>query len=133
MLSDKAAIKVIFGAGDEEGALIIDDTGVLKPYAKRTEGVAYQHCPVLGTEALCNVAVASCYSVNDRYIPLEVKFYKTESEFIMGKNDPDFKSKLELAKELIDDALHKKIPFRYCPQYQKNCQILKGTALFKTA
>ena len=97
----------------KEGMLIIDDTGVLKPYAKKTEGVAYQHCPVLGTEAVCNVAVASCYSVNDRYIPLEVKFYKTESEFIMGKNDPDFRSKLELAKELVDDALEKKIPFRY--------------------
>ncbi len=97
-----------------EGILIIDDTGVLKPYAKKTEGVAYQHCPVLGTEALCNVAVASCYSVNDRYIPLEVKFYKTESEFVMGKNDPEFKSKLELAQELVDDAIDKKVPFRYC-------------------
>jgi SRSO17 transposase len=97
----------------KEGALIIDDTGVLKPYAPKTEGVAYQHCPVLGTEALCNVAVASCYSVNDRYIPLEVKFYKTESEFVMGKNDPDFKSKLELAKELIANACEKKIPFKY--------------------
>jgi len=31
----------------------------------------------------------------------------------MGKNDPDFKSKLELAKELIADALAKGIPFRY--------------------
>jgi SRSO17 transposase len=97
----------------KDGLLIIDDTGVLKPYAKKTEGAAYQHCPVLGTEAVCNVAVASCYSVNSRYIPLEVKFYKTESEFIMGKNDPDFKSKLELAKELIADALEKKIPFSY--------------------
>ncbi len=97
----------------KEGVLIIDDTGVLKPYAQKTEGVAYQHCPILGTEALCNVAVASCYSINDRYIPLEVKFYKTESEFIMGKNDPDFKSKLEFAKELIEDAVNKKIPFSY--------------------
>lgn len=97
----------------KEGMLIIDDTGVLKPYASKTEGVAYQHCPVLGTEALCNIAVASCYSVNDRHIPLEVKFYKTESEFMMGKNDPDFKSKLELAKELIADACDKKIPFSY--------------------
>lgn len=97
----------------KEGVLIIDDTGVLKPYASKTEGVAYQHCPILGTEALCNVAVASCYSANDRYIPLEVKFYKTESEFVMGKNDPDFKSKLELAKELIADAVDKKIPFKF--------------------
>jgi len=97
----------------EDGVLIIDDTGVLKPYAKNTEGVKYQHCPVLGSEALCNVAVASCFSVNKRYIPLELKFYKTQDEFILGKDDPDFKSKLELAKELISDAVNKKIPFRY--------------------
>jgi SRSO17 transposase len=97
----------------KDGMLIIDDTGVLKPYAKDTEGVAYQHCPVLGAEALCNVAVASCYSVNGRYIPLELKFYRTESEFTLGKNDPDFKSKLELAIELIADAVNKKLPFRY--------------------
>jgi len=32
----------------------------------------------------------------------------------MGKNDLDFKSKLELTKELICDAIEKKIPFRYC-------------------
>ena len=97
----------------KDGLLIIDDTGILKPYAQATEGVSYQHCPVLGTEALCNVAVASCYSVNDRYIPLDLKFYRTESEFLMGKNDPDFKSKLELAQELIDDAQEKQVPFRY--------------------
>lgn len=96
-----------------DGLLIIDDTGVLKPYAPKTEGVAYQHCPVLGEEALCNVAVASCLAVNKRYIPLALKFYKTQDEFIMGKNDPDFKSKLELAQELIADALNKKVPFRY--------------------
>jgi SRSO17 transposase len=97
----------------KDGLLIIDDTGVLKPYAKNTEGVKYQHCPVLGEEALCNVAVASCFSVNKRYIPLGLKFYKTQDEFILGKDDPDFKSKLEFAKELISDALNKKIPFRY--------------------
>lgn len=95
------------------GLLVIDDTGVLKPYAAKTDGVKYQHCPVLGEEALCNVAVASCFTANNRYIPLELKFYRTQDEFLMGKNDPDFKSKLELAKELITDALNNKIPFDY--------------------
>lgn len=95
----------------KNGFLIIDDTGVLKPYANKTDGVAYQHCPVLGSEAPCNVAVASCFSVNDRYIPLEFKFYKTQDKFTLGRDDPDFKSKLELAKELIADACNKKIPF----------------------
>lgn len=97
----------------KNGLLIIDDTDVLKPYAEKTEGVAYQHCPLMGEEALCNVAVATCFSVNKRYIPLELKFYRVQDEFIIGKNDLDFKSKLELAKELIASALNKKIPFRY--------------------
>ena len=52
----------------KDGLLITDHTGVLKPYAKNTEGVKYQHCPVLGTEAYCNIAVVSCFSVNSRYI-----------------------------------------------------------------
>lgn len=97
----------------KDGLLIIDDTGVLKPYALNTEGVKFQHCPVLGKEALCNVGVGSCLSVKDRYIPLDVKFYKTESEFTLGKDDPEFKSKLDLAKELIEEADNNQIPFQY--------------------
>jgi len=97
----------------KEGILIIDDTGVLKPYAAKTEGVAYQHCPIIKEEALCNVAVASAFSANGRYVPLNLKFYKTEKEFLLGKDDPDFRSKLDFAKELIDDALNRQVPFRY--------------------
>lgn len=97
----------------KNGLLIIDDTGVLKPYASKTEGARYQHCPVLKAEAVCNIGVASCFSVNNRYIPLGLKFYKTESEFLGGKEDPEFRSKLDFAKELIQDACDKDIPFDY--------------------
>jgi SRSO17 transposase len=97
----------------KNGLLIIDDTGVLKPYAANTEGAQYQHCPVLGKEAVCNVAVASCLGVNNRYIPLDVKFYKTQDEFLLGKQDPEFRSKLDLAKELITEACAKQLPFNY--------------------
>lgn len=97
----------------KHGLLIIDDTGVLKPYASKTEGARFQHCPLLGTEAICNIGVASAFSVNGRYIPLDVKFYKTESEFAGGKEDPEFRSKLDFAKELIQDACDKDIPFDY--------------------
>jgi len=98
----------------KNGLLIIDDTGVLKPYAEKTEGARWQHCPVLGDEAVCNIGVASCFSVNGRYVPLNLKFYKTESEFILGKEDPEFRSKLDFAKELVSDACDKNIPFDYC-------------------
>ncbi len=97
----------------KEGILIIDDTATLKPYASNTEGVKYQYCPVLGEKADCNISVGSCFAVNNRYIPLNNKFYKTQDEFLLGKEDPEFKSKLSLAKELIEDAYNKQIPFGY--------------------
>ena len=97
----------------KDGLLVIDDTGILKPYASNTEGAKYQYCPVLGKEANCNIGVASCFAVNNRYIPLDVKFYRTQSEFLLGKEDPEFRSKLDNALELISDAENKHIPFRY--------------------
>jgi SRSO17 transposase len=90
----------------KNGVLVIDDTGSLKPYAKKTEGVSYQHCPSIKDEAYCNVAVASCYVNAAKHIPLGLRFYKSEVEFApMGKNDPDFKSKLDFAMELIEEAV----------------------------
>ena len=44
---------------------------------------------------------------------MHLKFYKPEQEFTHGKADPRFKSKLDLAKELIDDAANKMIKFKY--------------------
>lgn len=42
-----------------------------------------------------------------------MKFYKPEAEFICGKNDPDFKSKLDFAMELIEEAIDSEIPFSH--------------------
>jgi len=97
----------------KDGVLVIDDTGSLKPYAKKTEGVAYQHCPSVKDEAYCNVAVVSCYANAVKHIPLDLRFYKTEEEFICGKNDPDFKSKLDFAIELIEESITADIPFSH--------------------
>lgn len=97
----------------KDGVLAIDDTGSVKPYAKKTDGVAYQHCPSLKTEAYCNVAVGSCFVYGNKHLPLNLKFYRTEAEFLLGKDNPDFRSKLELAKELINDAIDKNIPFSH--------------------
>ncbi len=97
----------------KNGVLAIDDTGSLKPYAKKTEGVSYQYCPVIKDKAYCNVAVVSCYANLTKHIPLNLKFYKPEAEFICGKNDPDFRSKLDFAKELIEEAITASIPFSH--------------------
>jgi len=97
----------------KNGVLAIDDTGSLKPYAKKTEGVSYQYCPSVKHEAYCNVAVVSCYANAIKHIPLNLRFYKPEAEFICGKNDPDFKSKLDFAVELIEEAISSGIPFSH--------------------
>jgi SRSO17 transposase len=99
--------------GFSNGVLAIDDTGSLKPYAKKTEGVSYQYCPSVKDEAYCNVAVVSCYANSVKHIPLNLRFYKPEAEFICGKNDPDFKSKLDFAMELINEAISTGIPFSH--------------------
>ena len=97
----------------KDGVLAIDDTGSLKPYAKKTEGVSYQYCPSVKHEAYCNVAVVSCYANTTKHIPLNLRFYKTEAEFICGKNDPEFKSKLDFAMELIEEAISSNIQFSH--------------------
>jgi SRSO17 transposase len=98
----------------KHGVLAIDDTGSLKPYAKKTAGVSYQYCPVIKEKAYCNAALVSCYANLTKHIPLGLKFYKPEAEFIpLGKNDPDFKSKLDFAMELIEEAITTGIAFSH--------------------
>jgi len=46
-------------------------------------------------------------------VPLNLRFYKPEAEFICGKNDPDFKSKLDFARELIEESITTDIPFSH--------------------
>lgn len=97
----------------KDGVLAIDDTGSLKPYAKKTEGVGYQYCPSLKSEGYCNVAVVSCFANGSKHIPLNLKFYKPAAEFRLGKYDDGFKSKLDFAKELITEAVEQNIGFSY--------------------
>jgi len=92
---------------NHRGVLAIDDTACPKPYAEKTEGAQFQYCGPLGREENCNVAVASCFVSQTKHFPVDFKSYLP----ITTPNPKDFKSKLDLAKELIDDAVNKKIPF----------------------
>ncbi len=89
------------------GVLAIDDTACPKPHAQKTEGAQVQYCGCLGKEENANVAVASCFVSNSKHFPVDFKSYLP----ITTPNPKNFKSKLDLAKELIDDAVNKKIPF----------------------
>jgi hypothetical protein len=90
-----------------KGVMAIDDTAVPKPYASKTEGTGFQHCGCLGREENANVAVASCFVSEAKHFPLNFKSYVP----FQGRPPESFKSKLDLAQELIQDALDKKIPF----------------------
>lgn len=96
----------------KNGVLIIDDTSNPKPFARKTEGVEWQYCSPLKREEYCNVVVFSAFSSTSKKFPISFKFYKPEKQFLIGKDDPDFKNKLDLAKDLISDARQHKIKFR---------------------
>lgn len=90
-----------------KGVLAIDDTACPKPYANKTEGAQYQYCAPLGREENCNVAVASCFVSNTKHFPVDFAPYLP-----LETTEPkQFKSKLDLAKELIDEAINKAIAF----------------------
>jgi len=89
------------------GIFALDDTGCPKPHAKKTEGAQYQHCGSLGREEICNVAVASCFVSNTKHFPVGFKSYIPKDQCQPNQ----FKSKLDLAKDLIEDAIAKNIPF----------------------
>ncbi len=92
---------------NKNGVLAIDDTACPKPYAEKTEGAQFQYCGTLGREENCNVAVASCFVSQSKHFPVDFKSYLP----ITTPNPKDFKSKLDLAKELISEAVAKAIPF----------------------
>lgn len=89
-----------------KSVLAIDDTSCPKPYAQKTQGAQFQYCGSLGREENCNVAVASCFVSDSKHCPLNFKPYLPDA------NPQEFKSKLDLAKELILDAIDKNIPFK---------------------
>lgn len=92
---------------NNKGVLAIDDTACPKPYAEKTEGASVQYCGCLGKEENANVAVASCFVSNSKHFPVDFKSYLP----ITTPNPKNFKSKLDLAKELISEAKDKKVPF----------------------
>ena len=90
-----------------KGVMAIDDTSVPKPHAQKTEGAQFQYCGSLGRQENCNVAVASCFVSNAKHFPVNFKPYIP----IEGAAPKTFKSKIDLAKDLILDAIDKQIAF----------------------
>lgn len=89
----------------KEGLLAIDDTGCPKPFAKKTEGAKWQYCGHLKREEVCNVGVGAAFVSPKKHFPIDIVPYLPASEFQGGEADPQFKDKIQIAKELFDKSL----------------------------
>jgi hypothetical protein len=95
----------------EEGVLVIDDSGYRKDGTK-TDHVARQYLGNIGKIDNGIVAVSSLWADEALYYPLHVIPYTPAERLPKGKQDPAFRTKPQLAVQLIDAALEMGISFR---------------------
>lgn len=95
---------------NSKGALIIDDTSTKKS-GKNTEGCKVQYSGREKALVNCNVVVTSHYVDDKKDFTVDLLPYVPADEFKQGKKDPEFLSKVKLAKRLVKDAREKGIDF----------------------
>jgi SRSO17 transposase len=93
------------------GVLIIDETGDRKAGTK-TAHVGRQYLANLGKIDNGVVSVSSLWADERLYYPLHVEPYTPAHHFEHGKLDPDFRTKPQIALELVQQAVAAGIPFR---------------------
>lgn len=91
-------------APHDDGVLVIDDSGDRKAGSK-TAHVARQYLGSIGKIDGGIVAVTSLWADERIYYPLHVRPYTPAARLPKGKTDPDFRTKPQLAVELVDAAL----------------------------
>jgi hypothetical protein len=98
-------------APNAQGALVIDETGDRKD-GHKTAHVARQYLGNVGKIENGVVSVSSLWADEDIYYPLEVEPYTPESYFAQGKKDSAFRTKPQIALQLVQQAVKQKWPFR---------------------
>lgn len=94
-----------------DGVLVIDETGVRKD-GTHTAHVGYQYLGTIGKTANGIVAVTSLWADEQVYYPLHVRPYTPAARLAGGKQHPAFRTKPQLALELVHAARAAGIPFR---------------------
>lgn len=94
-----------------QGALVIDETGDRKD-GHHTAHVARQYLGNVGKIENGVVSVSSLWADEDVYYPVDVDPYTPESYFVDGKNDPAFRTKPQIALQLVQRAKALDWPFR---------------------
>ena len=105
LLSDPATVP------HARGVLVIDDSGDRKA-GSHTAHVARQWLGSIGKVDNGIVAVSSLWADERVYYPLHIRPYTPGSRLPKGKKDPAFRTKPQLALELIEAALQLGVPFR---------------------
>jgi SRSO17 transposase len=98
-------------APHEEGVLAIDETGDRKDGTK-TDHVGYQYLGSVGRIANGIVSVSSVWADEKIYQPLHVEPYTPAKRLVGGRSDPAFRTKPQIAVELVERARGASIPFR---------------------
>lgn len=93
------------------GALVLDETGDRKDGTK-TAHVGYQYLGSIGKVANGIVAVTSLWADDRVYYPLHVRPYTPAARLAGGKQHPAFRTKPQLALDLVAAARAAGIPFR---------------------
>ena len=89
----------------KDSFLIIDDT-ISHKTGKKIEQVEIFHDHSNNKYVLGHQVVTSLLVSGEKYFPLGLRLYKRYTE-----NDPNFKTKIQFAKELLDDAYAKGVQF----------------------
>ncbi len=98
-------------APNARGVLVIDETGDRKD-GHKTAHVGRQYLGNLGKIDNGVVSVTSLWADEQVYYPLEIEPYTPASYFAKGRNDADFRTKLKIALQLVQQAIQEGWPFR---------------------
>src|SRR5215218_3340658 len=96
---------------DEDGVLVVDEHGDRK-WGKHTAHVGRQWLANIGKTENGVVSVSSLLADERVYYPVDFEPYTPAHHFNGGKNDPQFRTKLKIASELVELALERGIAFR---------------------
>lgn len=87
-------------------SLILDDSGHRKS-GNFTDGVGRQYIGEIGKTDNGNVIVTTHIYDGVRSFPLDVELYQKADKFPLGKDDPEFQKKPEIALNLIEKCLNR--------------------------
>lgn len=98
-------------APDTAGVLVIDETGDRK-WGTKTAHVGRQYLGSIGKVDSGVVTVGSLWADERVYYPLAVEPFTPKQHFALAERDPGYRTKPQIAVELVTQAVQEGLPFR---------------------